>query len=144
MFCFAFQNNLADEINEAKRRVEDVEDVREKCSHITGLTENLAVVGRYIVKEGRLAPIDLKKEDYHIIFFNDILLITRRQSKTKLKLKETVLLDSVQIIQIPDTKTSKNQFRLCTSSREITFEAESAMARNSWVATLKQEFSTRA
>eukprot|EP01108_Squamamoeba_japonica_P007949 TRINITY_DN690_c0_g1_i3.p1 TRINITY_DN690_c0_g1~~TRINITY_DN690_c0_g1_i3.p1 ORF type:complete len:769 (-),score=240.15 TRINITY_DN690_c0_g1_i3:90-2396(-) len=131
----------ADEINESKRRVEDTEVVKVRCTQISGLGENLAVEGRYIVKEGRLGWQG--KDDYHIICMNDLMLITRRQGKNKYKLKEKVLLDSVQIIQIPDTAVNHNQFRVCTSTREITFEADSAHTRIVWFNELKKEFSSK-
>jgi len=130
----------ADQINENKKQVEDVEDVKAKCALITGLNQDLAVLGRYVVKSGTLNPTEYKKAEYFIFFFNDLLLITTRDGK-KYKLKEMFLLDNVQIIPIPDTAVSCNQFRVVTTRTEITFEAETAADKSAWVQTLKKEYS---
>jgi hypothetical protein len=131
----------ADLINENKRQVEECEVVREKCLEIQGVeSDQLAVPGRYLVKEGALTPAGGKKEDHYVFVFNDLLLVCLRKGNKK-KLKEMIMLDTVQIIPIPETPNTQHQFRVCTSSRELTFEAENAMWKNSWVADLKKEFS---
>ena len=134
--------NSADQINENKKVVEDVEEVRKTCSLISGLAQDLAVVGRYVVKEGKLNPTEFKKGEYYIFFFNDLLLMTTRDGK-KYKLKEMMNLDNVQIIPVPDTAVSCNQFRVVTTRTEITFEADTPAEKSAWVATLKKEYSAR-
>jgi hypothetical protein len=134
----------ADLINENKRQVEECEVVREKCLEIQGVeSDQLAVPGRYLVKEGeQIRPAGGKKEEFYVYVFNDLLLLCLRKGNKK-KLKEMIMLDTVQVIPIPETPSTQFQFRLCTSTREVTFEAENVMWKNSWVTDLKKEFSPK-
>lgn len=133
----------ADMINESKRLIEDCEAVRQKCIEcLIGVeSEQLAVPGRSLIKEGALSPIGAaynKKDDYYVFVFNDLLLLTKKQGK-KFRVKEMLQLDTIQIIPIPETPNTQNQFRICTSQREMTFETDQ---KTSWVADLKKEFAS--
>lgn len=80
--------------------------------------------------------------DLNLVLVNDLLLLTTRDGK-KFKLKEMLNLDNVQIIPIPDTAVSINQFRVVTLRTELTLETDSPGEKSSWVAALKKEFSKK-
>jgi len=50
----------------------------------------------YIVKEGKLTPVEYKGSDYWVIFFNDRVLLTKKKGRN-FKHVDTMILHNVQV-----------------------------------------------
>uniref|UniRef100_A0A7S1VQ07 Uncharacterized protein n=1 Tax=Sexangularia sp. CB-2014 TaxID=1486929 RepID=A0A7S1VQ07_9EUKA len=126
-------------VNDSKRVQEDQLEVKQLMNKITDLGEDIAEMGRSLVREGRLIPLEegkVKSSDYYVFLFSDMMLVTKRKGKL-FKHKFKVPLVSAQVLSLPDAGGLKNQLRVASLEGEWTFVGDNPEDRDQWLAKMK-------
>jgi len=130
---------MAELLNEGKRKAENAIKVANIQDSLVGLEEELVKEGRYFIREGSLIKKKKKSSDYCYFFLLSDLLLHCVENKKKYKVKHTVPLSNVTIIDIPDTEFLKNAFKITWyKDHSWMVSANSSIERKGWVDDLKK------
>lgn len=107
-------NDVVGHVNEGKRVAEAMQKVIEIGSMVDG-AKNLLSPSRRYVMEGDLHFVKDKHSDgreRHVFLFSDLILVTSRKGKEKLKYRFEIDLDGASMINLSDTKKITNAFEV--------------------------------
>jgi len=130
---------IAEYLNEGKRRAENASKVVAIQDSLIGLDEELVKEGRYFVREGSLIKKKKNASDYIYIFLLSDVLLYCVQYKKGYKVKHKVPLSAMTINDIPDTELLKNAFKISwAKDHSWLVSSNSSVEKKGWVDDIKK------
>jgi len=124
---------IADFLNEGKRKAENASRVVVIQDSLIGLDEELVKQGRSYVREGMVIKKKKNASDYcHFFLLSDILLYTV-QNKKKYKVKHKVPLTALICADIPDTDLLRNAIKLTWGKKNWIVSTNSPTDKKAWM-----------
>lgn len=134
--CEAMKD-LSEFIDQSHLQSKQMEQLFAVSQKISGCTEEIAIPGRRLIREGWLIwRTQTKDVSRYFFLFNDLLIEAKKSEKlitTGYNFKSCVPVSKASVRDMPDSDSVKNSFILCINTTTYNFSSPSASEKELWV-----------
>ncbi|KAJ3293244.1 hypothetical protein HK104_004641 [Borealophlyctis nickersoniae] len=125
-------------VNETIRQQEMTAELLELQKSVTGLTENLLVPGRRLIRKGKVQKICRKNhQTRHLILLSDVLIYASGGIlDDNYVFHRKLQLEMCKVIDVPDTQNLQNIFQIVSSEKSFAMYVDTLKEKQDWIGAI--------